>query len=188
MERMVNHRLITALEKQGSLHPRQFAFRKGKGIINYFAEFDDITSKAAVNGEHCEIVTLDIKKAYDRVWHRSIMEAVLGSKEGTRMNKFISSFLQQRSARVSFGGQMSRCFEQENGVPQGSVISVTFFLLAMNSLFKNVKDFVYADDIVIIATGKRVGFLRKILQKAVTAIEKRAKINVTHKVNNNALL
>lgn len=180
MERMVNHRLITALEKQGSLHPRQFAFRKGKGIINYFAEFDDIISKAAVNGEHCEIVTLDIKKAYDRVWHRSIMEAVLDSKVGTRMNKFISSFLQQRSARVSFGGQMSRCFEQENGVPQGSVISVTLFLLAMNSLFevipKNVKVFVYADDIVIIATGKRVGFLRKILQKAVTAIEKRAKI------------
>lgn len=181
MERMVNHRLITHLETQSSLHPRQFAFRKGKGTTTYLAELDQIITEAATKGQHCEIVTLDIKKAYDRVWHGNIMEAVIDNRLGTKMNKFIFNFLQDRTARVSFAGNLSKTTKQENGVPQGSVLSVSLFLLVMNSVFtvvpKNVHVLLYADDIVIITTGKRVGFLRRRLQKAVHSIEQWA-INI----------
>lgn len=175
-ERMVNHRLISHLEDQGSLHHRQFAFRRGKGTSNLFVEIDDIITEAARKGEHCEIVTLDLKKAYDRVWHWNLIKSVVEHKMGSRMNRFINNFLQHRTFRVSFAGHTSKSTFQENGVPQGSVLSVSLFLIAMNSLFsitpRNVQIFLYADDITIIATGKRVGFLRRRLQKAVTAVEK----------------
>lgn len=165
MERMVNRRLMNHLEVNGILNQQQYAFRKGKRTTHYLADLYETIAEAAERGEHCEIVTLDISKAYDRVWHRHIMETVIDCDLGTNMNKFTNNFLQQRSARVSFSGVLSKLVHLENGVPQGSVLSVSLFLLAMNSVFKfapkNVKVFLYADDIVFIASGKRVSYLRR---------------------------
>ncbi|XP_062714332.1 uncharacterized protein LOC134291066 [Aedes albopictus] len=102
MERMVNRRLMNHLERNEILNHRQYAFRKGKGTNYYLADLDEVITNAAQRGEHCEIVALDISKAYDRVWHRHIMESVIDCDLGTNMNQFINNFLQHRTARLHY--------------------------------------------------------------------------------------
>jgi len=45
---------------------------------------------------------------------------------------FVDGFLQNRKFQVRVGGSYSKLFEQETGVPQWSILSVTLFCLKIN--------------------------------------------------------
>ncbi|XP_062538102.1 uncharacterized protein LOC134206402 [Armigeres subalbatus] len=71
---------------------------------------------------------------------------------------------------------MSQQYPQENGVPQGSVLSVTLFLVAMQPIYRVLPDGVqillYADDILLVVRrSKGEGWHRK-LHAAVKAVDK----------------
>ncbi|XP_055603941.1 uncharacterized protein LOC129752175 [Uranotaenia lowii] len=171
---MVNRRLMTELEEKHLLDNRQHAFRKGRGTSSYFCELDEKIQKAAEQHMHVEFVTLDIAKAYDRTWRHNILQHLNRWGIDGRMFSFIHDFLTGRMFRVVVGGTKSsrRCLE--NGVPQGSVLSVTLFLVAMQSIFDHVPEgieiLLYADDILVISTGPFASSVRKRLQKAIDII------------------
>jgi hypothetical protein len=127
-ERIINRRLITELECNGRLDKRQHAFRAGRGIDTYFAELDQ--SLPSID-EHCLIASLDLSKAYDTTWRHGILSTLSSWRIRGRMMNILQSFLSNRTFQVSIGGKTSREFQLENGVPQGSVLSVTLFLIAI---------------------------------------------------------
>ena len=49
------------------------------------------------------------------------------------MPLFIQNFLSNRVFRVRLGSVFSNIHEQQMGVPQGSILSVTLFILKINS-------------------------------------------------------
>lgn len=63
---------------------------------------------------------------------------------------------------------------QENGIPEGSVIAPTLFLICMQSLLKNIPPnvhiLVYADDIVILSFHNFKSIARKRMQFAVNFV------------------
>ena len=61
-------------------------------------------------------------------------------KMGFRGNmvQFINSFLTDRFIKVRVGSAFSSPYELEEGVPQGSVLSVTCFAIAINSIAESV--------------------------------------------------
>ena len=70
---------------------------------------------------------------------------------------FIANFFSGRQFRVKVVATFSDTFPQELGVPQGSVLSCTLFLLSMNdvtnSLPEGVSATVYVDDLTIYLTS-----------------------------------
>jgi hypothetical protein len=48
----------------------------------------------------------------------------------------MSNFLQTRTFQVKIGNTVSDTLTQENGIPQGSSISATLFLIAINDISK----------------------------------------------------
>ena len=174
MERMVNRRLITLLEEEGRLDDRQYAFRKGRGAGVYLGCLGEILDEARSNGHHVDIAALDIAKAYNTVWRDRTLRQLRQWGVVGNLEKFVNNFLTDRKFRVAVGGVLSDEFKEENGVPQGSVLSVTLFLVAMNSVFDKlpigIYIFVYADDIVIVATGPTIARVRIKLQAAVNQI------------------
>lgn len=133
-ERMVNRRLITELETNQRLDPRQHAFRSGKGVDSHLAALESLLSFE--NDEHVEIVTLDISKAYDTTWKPGILHTLKEWKISGRMMNMLSSFLANRRFQVFANGSTSSLRKADNGVPQGSILSVTLFLVAMQPIFK----------------------------------------------------
>jgi len=59
-------------------------------------------------------------------------------KIGLRGNlpKFIAAFLSSRYFKVKVANTLSEEYEQENGVPQGAVLSVLLFALRINGISK----------------------------------------------------
>ena len=52
----------------------------------------------------------------------------------SRLPNFISNFLSDRSFNVRIGSTLSDTFEQEQGVPQGSIMSPTLFDIKLITL------------------------------------------------------
>lgn len=169
---MINRRLTTELETNKKLDPRQHAFRPGKGVESHLAHLESLLSFE--NDEHVEIVALDISKAYDTTWKPGILRTLKEWKISGRMLNMLCSFLVDRSFQVSANGHISSSRIAENGVPQGSILSVTLFLIAMQPIFTkippNAEILLYADDVILVVKGSNRQLLRQIMNKTVRSV------------------
>ena len=98
-------------------------------------------------------VFFDIEKAYDCIHGNIIMKKLSTSGIRGNMIAFISNFLKDRKFRCMMCDCSSDIFQQENEVPQGSVLSVSLFLIAIDDILlcsnNNVKGLLYTDDLVL---------------------------------------
>ncbi|XP_058828321.1 uncharacterized protein LOC131688172 [Topomyia yanbarensis] len=176
MERMVNRRLITLLESEDRLDRRQFAYRKGLGTGVYLGSFREIVGQAVADGMHTDIAVLDLEKAYNTVWRHGVLRQLQQWGIRGNLGQFLQRYLLNRRFRVGIGGSQSDVFCEENGVPQGSVLAVTLFLVSIQSVFahlpKGIFIFIYADDIILVVVGESRNRNKIKLQAAVNAIGK----------------
>lgn len=171
LERMVNRRLSQEIESKNRLGNKQFAFRPGMGVDRHLAHLETILEGSLNNGMHAEVVLLDLSKAFDRTWRHPIITTVSEWQLGSRMQRYVGNFLEERNFRVFVDGAFSNRRLLENGIPQGSVIAPTLFNIAINAICKavpqDVEVILYADDLILIAFNK---FPKKARSEAQTAL------------------
>lgn len=72
-------------------------------------------------------VFFDLKKAYDTTWKYGIFKYLFDMGLKGNMPNFISNFLSNRQSNVRVNSTMFDLYDQETGVPQGRILSVTLF-------------------------------------------------------------
>ena len=78
--------------------------------------------------------SLDISKAFDKVWHKGpLFKLKQNSILGNLLN-ITTAFLYQRKQRVALNGQHSSWSNIEAEVSQGSILGTLFFLISINNL------------------------------------------------------
>ncbi|GFS93574.1 putative 115 kDa protein in type-1 retrotransposable element R1DM [Trichonephila clavipes] len=81
-----------------------------------------------------------------------------------------------RKGRVSLGGTLSAPFTQAEGVPQGSILSVTLFICHISSILNvlspSIQASLYVDDLQISCEGSDMRMIERQLQTAVNNILK----------------
>jgi hypothetical protein len=82
----------------------------------------------------------DLEKAYDTTWKYGILKDLFDMGLKAKLPNFISNFLSDREFNVGVNSTYSDNQEQEMGVPQGSILSVTLFSIKINSLAKILND------------------------------------------------
>ena len=143
MEKMVNERLMWYLECNGYLSPSQFGFRRLRSCTDALLRLEATICEAFASKKHLVTVFFDLEKAYDRTWRFGILKALYNCELRGELPLFIRAFLLNRKFRVKVGTSLSEIKDQEEGVPQGCVLSVTLFALAINGILKSCTHFLW---------------------------------------------
>ena len=86
-------------------------------------------------------------KAFDRVWHASVLHKLKSYGISRWIFGLISSFLSNRRLRVLLDGKSSQEYSVKAGVPQGFILGPTLFLLYIYDLPDVIcNTAIYSDD------------------------------------------
>ena len=176
LEKIVNQRLIWFLEQSYYLTPEQCGFRKNKGTYNCLSKIHAEIQNTYSENQYLGMISLDLMKAYDTTWKPHILNSLTKVLSQNQMFNFISNFLKTRTFQVRINQTLSKTFSQANGVPQGSSISVTLFLIAINNITQNISPPVhstlFADDFNIYCRSKNLATVQTHLQQAINNLLK----------------
>ena len=176
VERMVNERLIWVLEKKGLLSKLQSGFRKGRSTIDQLIRMETFVRDAFANKEHLVAVFFDLQKAYDTTWKHGIMQDLYDMNFRGNLPIFIQNFLSDRVFLVLYGNVLSEEYNQEEGVPQGAILSTTLFNVKLNGIVKSILPGIecslYVDDFVIIFRSPSIPTIERSLQLCINSILK----------------
>ena len=181
MEKMVNSCLVWHLEAHNLLSPMQLGFRKNMSTLDPLLKLSNQIQQGFVNQCQTVGVFFVLEKAHDTTWHHGVIKQLQNMEVKGNMIRFISSFLSDRSIKVRVGNTLSSPFKLENGVPQGSVLSVTCFAVVINSVISEISSPVraslFVDDLAIYCAAYDVESACRYMQKSIDSISEWAKHN-----------
>ena len=79
-------------------------------------------------------VTLDISKAFNKIWHKGLLNRLTQNGISGNLSDIISDFLNSREQRVVLNGQFSAWTSIDLEVLQGSIIGSLLLLIYINDL------------------------------------------------------
>jgi len=178
---MINTRLVWYLEKLKLITPVQSGFRKQRSTTDQLVRLETFVREAFVNKQHTVAIFFDLEKAYDTTWKYGIMKDLFDAGLRGRLPIFIGNLLKDRQFQVRLGTHLSTLYDQEMGVPQGSILSATLFALKINSIVKaicpNVECSVYVDDFLICYRSKHIHIIERHLQRCLNKLQYGADTN-----------
>ena len=116
---------------------------------------------------------MDVEKAFDKVWHNGLLHTIQQHNIPVIFLRFISSFLSNRHTYFQIDNTFSNLIKINHGVPQGSSLSPTLFIIYASNLPQpppTVHISQFADDIKTYSTSKDITQLQNKLQKSLNRI------------------
>ena len=152
-ERHIFNLIYDHLKLSNFLSSRQFGFRPGFSTETALLFATNSWFSSLEHGTSVCSVFLDLKKAFDSVPHRPLLNTLATLNLTSHLLCWIHSYLSNRSQRVKVSGCLSKPCQVLSGVPQGSILGPLLFLIYVNditnvSLSPQSNLILYADDIL----------------------------------------
>ena len=172
-ERMVNDRLYWWLESNKLFDANQAGFRAKKRTDDQLFRLSQKIIDGFHRGKNTTAIFVDLQQAYDRVWRKGLLSKMQKLGIHGNMYQWIKNFLTDRTIQTKINNAMSSKQVLEEGLPQGSALSCTLFLIFINDLPGQLKyeKALYADDLVLWHTHSKVGISAKLLNEDLKRLE-----------------
>lgn len=154
LERIAIQPLLFLLEDDNILNTAQHGFRALRGTDTALAIlYETISVKS--RSKAITIASRDVSGAFDRVWHNGLKYKITNLDLPNSIKRFYCSYLDNRTARIKFKGQISQPFPILAGVPQGAILSPTLYNVYLADIpeppIRGVRssctNIIYADDV-----------------------------------------
>ena len=158
LEIVMNQRIMRRLESRRALAPYQFGFRARREVIDACYRLADDVLAGFRHRHQAQAVTLDIQSTYDTVWRAGLIWKMRVAGLDEYMVEWIHSFLSDRQCQLEVG-KASLEVVPECGLPQGSPLSPTLFLIYIDDLLHELQGIPglrsqgFADDLAIWTLG-----------------------------------
>ena len=172
-ERMVNERLYWWLESNKLLDPHQVGFRARQRTDDQLFRLTQKVIDGFHKKENTTAIFVDLQEAYDRVWRKGLLYKMQDLGIHGNLYSWIKNFLCERNIQTKINNAISSKETLEEGLPQGSSLSATLFLIFVNDLPKQLKyeKALYADDLALWHTHKEAGVSEILLNEDLNRIK-----------------
>ena len=100
LKKPVNNRIVDHLEKCGLFSDSQYGFRSSRSTADLLTVVSSRIAMACNSSEATRAVTLDISKAFEKVWHAGLLHKLKSSGISRQIFGLISSFFINRQLQV----------------------------------------------------------------------------------------
>ena len=172
LDTLLNNQLMTHLTNNNIISPTQYAFRPNSSTTLALQSIINRLHHNSHQHNPTLAIYVDLSKAYDTISHRKLI-----NKLRTEFNftpgtlKFFESYFHNRQQSLHTQHAQSSTQTITHGIPQGSTLSTTFFLLYINNIIQTVpqsKVYTYADDTTLLITAGSVAELQLLAQSELT--------------------
>ena len=160
------------------LNVQQSGFRKHRSTLDHLVHLEHCIAEAFANREFMIGIFLDISKAFDMTWRAGLLRKLHAFGLRGNLPIFLKNFINDRTFSVKLPCNVtSDIFVQENGVPQGSVLSPTLFSVAINDILssasipRTLKYSLYADDCAVWHSSRNAQFSAQQIQLALESVQ-----------------
>ena len=150
------------LQEKDLIFKNQSGFRPRHSTETCLLHLTDYIKQQTAKGLYTGMLLLDVQKAFDSVNHSILCKKLYAM--GIDPSWF-TSYLSSRKQTVTINGISSEFLDLSCGVPQGSLLGPLLYLCYSNDMEISVKCklLLYADDSVLVVSGKDPNSISKIL-------------------------
>ena len=172
-EKYANQHLIAYLIKHKLIHETQSGFRQKHSCQTALVKLADQWLSCIDKGDIVGTFFVHFRKAFDLVNHSILIHKLTLYKFSPLSLRWFQSYLSSRIQAIANDVGLSKFVNVSSGVPQGSILDTSLFLLFINDLpfFLNhcFADF-FADDATFHTYSNSVDVIKHHLQKQSTGV------------------